>query len=78
MSKTRVLGAFMTSHCSERNLCLAGGHWTLYCRNATRTPSCTLEYVARLSKPVRFWETAQAQKQNKHANNGNVFPRHIV
>ena len=31
---------------------------------------------AKLSKPVRFWETAQAQKQNKHAHNGNVFPRH--
>ena len=46
MSKTRVLGTFMTSHCSERNLCLARGHGTIYCRNATGTPSCTLEYVA--------------------------------
>ena len=55
VSKTRVLGTFMTSHCSERNLCLAGDHWTIYCRNATGTPSCTLEYVATQQQDSKEW-----------------------
>ena len=33
---------------------------------------------AKLTETVRFWETAQAQKQNKRAHNSNVFPGHHV